>query len=48
MTEWSRARSDRDARLAAGARYARHKTVDAGDAVALLEAVLRPGDRVCL
>ena len=33
---------------AAGAAYAQGKRVDARDTVALLEAVLRPGDRVCL
>lgn len=48
MTAWDRARREKDARLAAGARYARGKQVDGADATALLEAVIRPGDRVCL
>ena len=48
MTEWSRDGADRDARLAAGRAFARGKAVHRDDAVSLLEAVLRPGDRVCL
>lgn len=48
MTGWNHARQARDARIAAGAAFARGKRVDARDAVALLEAVLQPGDRVCL
>ncbi len=48
MTEWTRDRQARDARLAAAAKLARGKLVPAADVTALLEAVLRPGDRVCL
>jgi hypothetical protein len=48
MSNWNSAGSGRDARLKAGARYARGKRVEAPDATALLEAVLIPGDRVCL
>lgn len=48
MTEWDTAQRARNARLRAGAPYAKGKHVAAGDATALLEAVLRPGDRVCL
>ncbi len=48
MRNWNSARAARDSRLQAGARYARGKLVAAHDATALLEAVLRPGDRVCL
>ena len=48
MTAWDSARRARDARWQAGARYAQGKRVDARDATALLEAVLQPGDRVCL
>src|SRR5271170_4658828 len=48
MKIWDSARSARDSRLQAGARYARGKLVAAHDATALLEAVLSPGDRVCL
>ena len=41
-------RRDRDQRLQAGARHAEGKHVRREDATALLEAVIRPGDRVCL
>lgn len=45
---WRRASSARDERIAAGLRWADGKIVEARDATALLEAVIRPGDRVCL
>ncbi|MBV9128215.1 MAG: malonate decarboxylase subunit alpha [Verrucomicrobia bacterium] len=50
MSEWQSQRLARQARLEAGAILAvgGGKLVAAGDATALLEAVLRPGDRVCL
>ena len=48
MTSWQNNRVARDARIAAGAALARGKVVEARDATHLLEAVLRPGDRVCL
>lgn len=48
MTQWSKERALRDARLVAGRSLADGKVVPASSAVALLEAVLRPGDRVCL
>ena len=48
MTVWDTARRARDARWQAGARFAQGKRVQACDATALLEAVLQPGDRVCL
>ncbi|MGE8209292.1 MAG: malonate decarboxylase subunit alpha [Stenotrophomonas rhizophila] len=48
MNDWNSAQRARDARLQAGARYAQGKHVSARDATALLEAVLQPGDRVCL
>ena len=48
MTEWARQKQVRDERVAAGAAMATEKVVRAADATALLEAVLRPGDRVCL
>src|ERR1700677_3287165 len=38
MRPWTRARSERDSRLQAGARYARGKRVEARDATALLES----------
>jgi malonate decarboxylase alpha subunit len=41
-------RRDRDERLQAGARHAEGKRVRRQNATALLEAVIRPGDRVCL
>jgi len=48
MKGWNNARRERDARLQAAARYAQGKQVQARDVTALLEAVIRPGDRVCL
>ncbi len=48
MRDWNRDRSGRDARIAAGAAVARGKAVHRDDAVRLLEALLKPGDRVCL
>src|SRR5262245_61819600 len=48
MTTWQHGRQARDARIAAGAKLANGKVVEATDATRLLEAVVRPGDRVCL
>ncbi|MDP4002173.1 malonate decarboxylase subunit alpha [Methylobacterium sp. NEAU K] len=48
MTEWRGERNDRDARVQAGRVHADGKVVPAGSVVDLLEAILRPGDRVCL
>ncbi|HEY0199279.1 MAG TPA: malonate decarboxylase subunit alpha, partial [Rhodanobacter sp.] len=48
MTGWDNGRRERDERIEAGSRYAKGKRVDVADATALLEAVIRPGDRVCL
>ncbi len=45
---WDTAQRSRDERLAAASRYARGKIVDAADTTKLLEAIVRPGDRVCL
>ncbi|SON54032.1 malonate decarboxylase, alpha subunit [Hartmannibacter diazotrophicus] len=45
---WDETVVERDRRLAAGARYARGKEVAAADVRGLLEAVIMPGDRVCL
>jgi len=47
-TKWKRNREARDARVEAGSRLARGKVVEARDATRLMEAVVRPGDRVCL
>ena len=48
MTSWQQGRKARDARLQGGAQLAQGKIVAPADATRLLEAVLRPGDRVCL
>ncbi|QCB43318.1 malonate decarboxylase subunit alpha [Sphingomonas sp. PAMC26645] len=48
MRDWKTQRTAREDRLAAGARFARGKTVAVDDLTAFLETVLRPGDRVCL
>ena len=48
MSDWDKGRRARAARIAAGTRFAQGKRVDARDATALLEAVIQPGDRVCL
>src|SRR5580698_272347 len=48
MTDWRKAQAARDARVEAGSKLARGKIVEARDATALLETVIRPGDRVCL
>jgi malonate decarboxylase alpha subunit len=45
---WNKRRTDRDQRLSATRGLASGKIVGAGDVTALLEAVLRPGDRVCI
>ncbi|ORE92666.1 malonate decarboxylase subunit alpha [Stappia sp. 22II-S9-Z10] len=48
ITSWRRQREARDARLSAAAGLARGKVVGPRDATRLMEAVVRPGDRVCL
>jgi malonate decarboxylase alpha subunit len=48
MSQMATARLARDARIDAGSSLARGKIVEASDATALLEAVIHPGDRVCL
>jgi len=48
MKVWNTQQQDREARLAAAARLATGKQVPTQHAQALLEAVIRPGDRVCL
>ncbi len=45
---WDTGRQSREQRLAAAGGDARGKLVAPDDATKLLEAVLRPGDRVCL
>ncbi|CAN7346965.1 malonate decarboxylase subunit alpha [Trinickia sp. LjRoot230] len=48
MTDWQQQRKDRNARLSAARPYADGKIFQPDDTVALLEAILRPGDRICL
>src|SRR4029453_1837509 len=48
VTTWRRHREARDVRIEAGSKLARGKIVEARDATRLMEAVIRPGDRVCL
>ena len=48
IAPWQLGRQARNARLESGAKLAKGKIVPAADATALLEAVIRPGDRVCL
>src|ERR1700689_3831399 len=48
MRTWREARDTRAARIDAGSALAKHKLVEARDAVALLETIIRPCDRVCL
>jgi malonate decarboxylase alpha subunit len=45
---WHRGRDARSARLEAGAKVAQGKIVEMRDATHLLEAVIQPGDLVCL
>jgi malonate decarboxylase alpha subunit len=48
MIDWQSERRSRDERLRAGGKLADGKMVAAGAVTALLEAVIRPGDRICL
>src|SRR5580658_8262319 len=48
MIDWQSERRARDERIAAGRRFAAGKMVAPKDTTALLEAVIRPGDRICL
>jgi malonate decarboxylase alpha subunit len=48
MSDWHMQRAGLAERIAAGCRHAKGKKVAVEDLPALLEAVLRPGDRVCL
>ena len=48
MTDWNAQKTALADRLAAGHRHASGKMVALADLQAFLEAVLRPGDRVCL
>src|SRR6202795_377781 len=48
MKSWNAQKTTLAERLADGRRYASGKTIELADLPAFLEAVLRPGDRVCL
>ncbi|MEJ1969142.1 MAG: malonate decarboxylase subunit alpha [Rhizomicrobium sp.] len=48
MKTWQQNREARKVRVEAGTKFAKGKIVAARDATSLLEAVLRPGDRVCI
>ncbi len=48
MSDWNRDKTARDARIAAGRAFASGKAVHRDAAARLLEALLKPGDRVCL
>jgi len=48
MADWQSERRVRDDRLKAGTKFAKGKIVAPNDVTALLEAVVRPGDRICL
>ena len=48
MADWQSERRVRDDRLKAGSKFAKGKIVAPNDVTALLEAVVRPGDRICL
>jgi malonate decarboxylase alpha subunit len=48
MTDWHKQRRERQARLDEANRFASGKIVSPGNMKALLEAVIRTGDRVCL
>jgi malonate decarboxylase alpha subunit len=48
MADWQSERRSRDERLAAGSEFAEGKMVAPDNSTALLEAVIRPGDRICL
>lgn len=48
MIDWNKSGANRAARLERAAGVASGKVVEAGDAGALLERVIEPGDRVCI
>ncbi len=48
MADWQKQRAERQRRLAAASRLAKLKIVSPENTKSLLEAVVRPGDRVCL
>jgi malonate decarboxylase alpha subunit len=48
MADWQSERRARDERLAAGRKFAAGKMVAPNATTALLAAIVRPGDRICL
>ncbi len=48
MADWQTQQKSRNERLQAGNKFAKDKVVQPKDVTALLEAVLRPGDRLCM
>jgi hypothetical protein len=48
MADWQSERRSCDERRTAGSKFAAGKIVAPNDTTALLEAVVRPGDRICL
>src|ERR1700685_3664697 len=45
---WQKRRTVRDQRISSARAIAKGKIVSSSDATALLEALLRPGDRICI
>ncbi len=48
MVDWHKEKKARDERLKAGGKFAHGKMVKPEDATALLEAIIRPNDRLCM
>jgi malonate decarboxylase alpha subunit len=48
VADWNKQRTERQSRLASASKYASGKIVPAAHVKALIEAVVRTGDRVCL
>jgi malonate decarboxylase alpha subunit len=48
MADWQNEQRARQERLAPGSKFAVGKMVAPNDTTGLLEAVIRPGDRICL
>ena len=48
MSDWQTQKQDRQTRLEAGAKFAKDKIVDPKDTTSLLEALIHPGDKICL
>ena len=48
MSDWQTQKQDRQSRLEAGGKFAKGKIVESKDTTSLLEALIHPGDKVCL